>query len=137
MRIIATSVAVVLLVVLAVVPGIAGGDPKAGEGTFDELLALARRDIATKKGAPYDTLIGQQFSTKYAKAVADCVEAAGNELPEPFKAVVVIAKNGKVTAISLSRQDEVTQCIGKLLLREVFPKPPFAPFHDLMEIFFY
>jgi hypothetical protein len=121
---------------LSAVPGIAGGGTKAGEPTFAELLALAERDMGTKKGAAYDTLIGKQFSEKHAKSVGECVEAAGSAMPEPLKVVLVIAKDGKVTAISLSRQDEVAKCIGNLVRQEVFPKPPFAPFHDLMQMSF-
>jgi hypothetical protein len=127
---------VVILVALSAGPGFPGDHPKVAGRTFEELLALAKRDMSTKEGAAYDTRMGKQFVKKHTKSVVACAEAVGGEVPEAFQVVVVVAKDGKVSTLSLSRETEVTKCIANLLLHEVFPKPPIAPFHDLMEMSF-
>ena len=128
--------AVVILVAFSAGPGFPHGEPKVAERTFEELLALAKRDMGTKEGTAYDTRMSKQFVKNHTKSVVACAEAVGGEFPEAFQVVVVVAKDGKVARLSLSRETEVTKCIGHLLLHEVFPKPPIAPFHDLMEMSF-
>ncbi len=57
-------------------------------------------------------------------------------VPEPFKIVLVVAESGTVTTVALSAETAVATCIRKALVKEKFPKPPFAPFHDLIEMAF-
>jgi hypothetical protein len=136
MRTVVLSIVLMILLGLVAVPALAAADPKPAEPTFAKLLAQAKRDMATEKGAAYDTVMGQQFAGKHSDTVSACVEASGSSAPDPFKAIIVVAKDGKVTKVALEPETEVAKCLRKVLLEEAFPKPPFAPFHDLMEMSF-
>ncbi len=103
--------------------------------TFDQLLAQARQDMATKEGSAYDIVIGKQFASRHARDVGACVDASA-AAPDPFKLIVVVGDTGKVTTVTLSAETPVATCIRKVLEKEKFPKPPFAPFHDLIEMAF-
>ncbi len=105
------------------------------EPAFAELLARARKDIATKEGPAYDIVIGKQVGRRHAHDVGMCVNASP-VAPEPFKIVLVVEESGKVTTVALSAETAVATCIRKALVTEKFPKPPFAPFHDLIEMAF-
>lgn len=105
------------------------------EPTFADLLARARKDIATTEGSAYDIVIGKQFGSRRARDVGTCVNASPG-VPEPFKIVLVVAESGKVTTMALSAETPVATCIRRILIKEKFPKPPFAPFHDLIEMAF-
>ena len=123
--------------VLGAMPLLAATQTRPAEPTFAELLALAKRDLATEKGAAYDTTMGKQFASNQGEGVNTCLEGASkSSMPENFQAVIVVDKDGKVSKVVLSPETEEGKCIRKLLLQEKFPKPPTAPFHDLMDMTF-
>jgi hypothetical protein len=127
-----------LALALTGAPGVAGGasgTTATGPG-FEELLAKAKQDMGTEKGTAYDETIGKQIETKHTATVSTCVQSAGPGEPAPFRAVIVVEKNGTVSEVALDPETEVAKCLRKALLQETFPEPPVAPFHDLMQMSF-
>jgi hypothetical protein len=121
-----------LALVLLVGAQLAAGSEKE----FDELLARAQRDMATEKGSDYDKVMGEHFASRHADGVKACVEQAGSSEPKAFQAVIVVAKSGKVSKVALKPETSLSNCVRQILASEAFPEPPFAPFHDLMEMEF-
>src|SRR5882672_6258981 len=100
---------VLILFAIAAVPALAASDPKLAEPTFADLLARAKRDMSTEKGAAYDTVMGQQFASKHADTASACVAASGISAPISFKAIVVVAKDGKVTKVAVDPETDVAR----------------------------
>jgi hypothetical protein len=127
--------ATIYLLVLAVTVGAASVTAAAGSG-FADLLAKAKLDMGTEKGAAYDQVMGKQIESKQIAIVGSCVEAAGPGGPREFRAVIVVQQDGTVSEVALNPETEIAKCVRKALLQETFPAPPVAPFHDLMQLSF-
>ncbi|HEU4403395.1 MAG TPA: hypothetical protein VFT43_14955 [Candidatus Polarisedimenticolia bacterium] len=130
------TLGMVCLPALADGAGETGGKAAAPAPGFADQVARARKDIAGKKGAAYDVELNKQFASRHVDTVGSCVEASGESEPVAFQVVIVVAKDGKVSSVSVNPETEVAQCLRKALLQETFPKPPFAPFYDLLEMSF-
>ncbi len=130
----------ILVAALAVTgaPAAARGasDPATAEPGFAELLARAQQEMATDTGTAYDKVMGRQFESKHTDTVARCVRVAGTPEPKPFQAVIVVEQDGTVSQVALDPETEIAKCIRGALLQDTFPKPPFAPFHDLLRLSF-
>ena len=136
MRTIAGVEMLVVLLVTGVISADASSNPVTSEAPFADLVARANRDMGTKQGNSYDVVMGKQFASKHGSGVGACVEASGAAVPESFQTVIIVGKNGMVSSVTVNPETEVAKCVRKLLINETFPKPPFAPFHDLMDMNF-
>jgi hypothetical protein len=80
-------------------------------------------NLQTKEGRQYDGQIAKEFGDKFAAAMQQCVETAGNDLGS-FDFLVQLRSEGAVQQVFASRPTPVSQCLFPKLLSSTFAPPP-------------
>ena len=123
-----------LLVVVCA--GVVEAGDKAPRSSFSELLPQAERDLSTDVGQAYHSSLAKALALQHGGVVTSCMRTFGRDGEEPFVAIVVVAADGKITEVVPDSMTNLSKCIQGRLVKLKLPKPPSAPFHDLMRFSF-
>jgi len=128
------TVCIVLATVIAS-GGIAMANDSPAGTSFDELLDKVKKDSETPSGPTYHSVVSKVYHEKLLRRIMYCVVG---EIPpsESFQVVLIIGADGKVSQDVVSSETRMSKCIQKQFLKGKFPQPPFAPFHDVIEMDF-
>ena len=113
-----------------------GTETRGGEASFEGLEPQARRDMKEGEGPAYHSALARTYRHKLADGIGYCTRKGMAPPTGAFQAVLVVLSDGKVSQVAVNSSGDVSKCIQERLLRTKLPKPPFAPFHDLMAITF-
>jgi uncharacterized protein YegJ (DUF2314 family) len=111
-----------------------GASPAFAERDFDEAVQLAASNAESPLGQSYAPNVAAQFKVEYADHVRQCVKdhAAGDLLR--YRIIVRIEESGRVEQLWQTPLIPADACVAGVLQNQSFQKPPFAPFHVLLEL---
>jgi hypothetical protein len=119
------KLAALLLVALSAA---AVGQSKTGKETvFKEALEQARRNSKTTEGGKYDAALATLFGQRHVNSMDRCTSIAAPDL-RSFEIVMQIAADGSATHIMVSPETNVSTCVKKDLMGEVFVRPPHSDY---------
>jgi hypothetical protein len=79
-------------------------------------------NVATLEGQKYDSLIAQEFSGRYLRAVKDCSAAASG--PAPTLLILQVSKSGSVQQMLVVPETASDACLRPKLVKAAFTPPP-------------
>jgi hypothetical protein len=79
-------------------------------------------NVATLQGQKYDSVIAQEFSSRYMRAVKDC-NAAGSG-PAPTLLILQVSKSGAVQQMLVVPETASDTCLRPKLAKAAFTPPP-------------
>src|SRR5579864_5111469 len=79
-------------------------------------------NVATLEGQKYDSVIAQEFSSRYLRAVKDC-NATGSG-PAPTLLILQVSKSGSVQQMLLVPETASDTCLRPKLAKAAFTPPP-------------
>ncbi|MGZ4854986.1 MAG: hypothetical protein ACXVKH_07195 [Candidatus Angelobacter sp.] len=88
---------------------------------MDAYKAVAA-NVATPEGQKYDSVIAQEFSSRYLRAVKDC--SAGSSGPSPTLLILQVAKSGAVQQIMVVPENASDACLRPKIAKAAFTPPP-------------
>ena len=78
--------------------------------------------MATPEGQKYDSVIAQEFSSRYMRAVKDCNAAATG--PAPTLLILQVSKSGSVQQMLVVPETASDTCLRPKLAKAAFTPPP-------------
>lgn len=88
---------------------------------MDAYKAVAA-NVATLEGQKYDSVIAQEFSSRYMRAVKDC--GAGTNGPAPTLLILQVSKTGSVQQMLVVPETASDACLRPKLAKATFTTPP-------------
>jgi len=88
---------------------------------MDAYKAVAA-NVATLQGQKYDSVIAQEFSSRYLRAVKDC--SAGSSGPAPTLLILQVSKTGSVQQMLVVPETASDACLRPKLAKAAFTPPP-------------
>ncbi|HSK43677.1 MAG TPA: hypothetical protein VLA83_07305 [Candidatus Binatia bacterium] len=88
---------------------------------MDAYKAVAA-NVATLEGQKYDSVIAQEFSSRYLRAVKDCSAAASG--PAPTLLILQMSKTGSVQQMLVVPETASDTCLRPKLAKAAFTPPP-------------
>jgi hypothetical protein len=88
---------------------------------MDAYKAVAA-NVATLEGQKYDSVIAQEFSSRYLHAVKDCNAAANG--PAPTLLILQVSKSGSVQQMLMVPETANDKCLRPKLAKATFTPPP-------------
>ncbi|MGZ4872271.1 MAG: hypothetical protein ACXVK3_10305 [Candidatus Angelobacter sp.] len=88
---------------------------------MDAYKAVAA-NVATPEGQKYDSVIAQEFSSRYLRAVKDC--SAGSSGPSPTLLILQVAKSGAVQQMMVVPENASDACLRPKIAKAAFTPPP-------------
>jgi hypothetical protein len=88
---------------------------------MDAYKAVAA-NVATPEGQRYDSVIAQEFSSRYMRAVKDCSSAAGGTPPTLL--ILQVSKSGSVQQMLVVPETASDACLRPKLAKAAFTPPP-------------
>ena len=88
---------------------------------MDAYKAVAA-NVATLQGQKYDSVIAQEFSSHYLRAVKDCSAAASG--PAPTLLILQVSKSGSVQQMLVVPETASDTCLRPKLAKAAFTPPP-------------
>ena len=88
---------------------------------MDAYKAVAA-NVATPEGQKYDSVIAQEFSSRYLRAVKDCNAAASG--PAPTLLILQMSKSGSVQQMLVVPETASDTCLRPKLAKAAFTPPP-------------
>lgn len=88
---------------------------------MDAYKAVAA-NVATPEGQKYDSVIAQEFSSRYLRAVKDCNAAASG--PAPTLLILQVSKSGSVQQMLVVPETASDTCLRPKLAKASFTPPP-------------
>ena len=88
---------------------------------MDAYKAVAA-NVATLEGQKYDSVIAQEFSSRYLRAVKDCSAAASG--PAPTLLILQMSKTGSVQQMLVVPETASDACLRPKLAKAAFTPPP-------------
>jgi hypothetical protein len=88
---------------------------------MDAYKAVAA-NVATLQGQKYDSVIAQEFSSHYLRAVKDCSAAASG--PAPTLLILQVSKTGSVQQMLVVPETASDTCLRPKLAKAAFTPPP-------------
>jgi hypothetical protein len=88
---------------------------------MDAYKAVAA-NVATLQGQKYDSVIAQEFSSHYLRAVKDCSAAASG--PAPTLLILQVSKSGSVQQMLVVPETASDACLRPKLAKAMFTAPP-------------
>jgi hypothetical protein len=88
---------------------------------MDAYKAVAA-NVATLQGQKYDSVIAQEFSSHYLRAVKDCSAAASG--PAPTLLILQVSKSGSLQQMLLVPETASDMCLRPKLAKAAFTPPP-------------
>ena len=79
-------------------------------------------NVATPEGQKYDSVIAQEFSSRYLRAVKDCNAAASG--PAPALLILQMSKSGSVQQMLVVPETASDTCLRPKLAKAAFTPPP-------------
>jgi hypothetical protein len=79
-------------------------------------------NVATLEGQKYDSVIAQEFSSHYMRAVKDCSSAASG--PAPTLLILQVSKSGSVQQMLMVPETANDKCLRPKLAKAAFTPPP-------------
>jgi hypothetical protein len=79
-------------------------------------------NVATLEGQKYDSVIAQEFSSRYLRAVKDCNAAASG--PAPALLILQMSKSGSVQQMLVVPETASDTCLRPKLAKAAFTPPP-------------
>ena len=107
-------------------------DAQAADANLAEQVVLARQDLKAPGGTGYDQAAGTAIQQSLASAMRACMTPASSTLP--FDLVYTIDASGAPLHVVGTPGSVVANCVIGKLGPVHLPKPPFDPFHLLIEI---
>jgi endoglucanase len=97
-----------------------------------DILREAKKDTASPEGIEYE----KQFSSKIGDDLMGFMRVCTLETAQTkdFTIVLKIEKSGNITAVYTGPKDPVAACVAGKLSNEKCPKPPFAPYYELVDM---
>lgn len=88
---------------------------------MDAYKAVAA-NVATLEGQKYDSVIAQEFSSRYLRAVKDCSATASG--PAPTLLILQVSKSGSVQQMLVVPETASDTCLRPKLAKAAFTPPP-------------
>jgi hypothetical protein len=88
---------------------------------MDAYKAVAA-NVATLQGQKYDSVIAQEFSSHYLRAIKDCSAAASG--PAPTLLILQVSKSGSVQQMLVVPETASEACLRPKLAKAMFTAPP-------------
>jgi len=88
---------------------------------MDAYKAVAA-NVATPEGQKYDSVIAQEFSSRYLRAVKDCNATASG--PAPTLLILQVSKSGSVQQMLVVPETASDACLRPKLAKAAFTPPP-------------
>jgi hypothetical protein len=88
---------------------------------MDAYKAVAA-NVATLEGQKYDSVIAQEFSSRYLRAVKDCSAAASG--PAPTLLILQMSKSGSIQQMLVVPETASDACLRPKLAKATFTAPP-------------
>jgi hypothetical protein len=79
-------------------------------------------NVATPEGQKYDSVIAQEFSSRYMRTVKDCNAAASG--PPPTLLILQVSKSGSVQQMLVVPETASDTCLRPRLAKAAFTPPP-------------
>lgn len=79
-------------------------------------------NVATLEGQKYDSVIAQEFSSRYLRAVKDCSVAASG--PAPTLLILQVSKSGSIRQMLVVPETASDTCLRPKLAKAAFTPPP-------------
>jgi hypothetical protein len=79
-------------------------------------------NVATPEGQKYDSVIAQEFSSRYLRAVKDCNAAANG--PAPTLLILQVSKSGGIQQMLVVPETASDACLRPKLAKAAFTPPP-------------
>jgi hypothetical protein len=97
-----------------------------------ELLEQARKNAGSPSGSEY----GRSFSASVGEDLSGFLRVCTVETPQKRDVALVmkIEKSGRVSEVYADRNDYLAGCLARKLANEKCPRPPFAPYYQLVEL---
>jgi hypothetical protein len=105
--------------------------------SFKAAVALAAtedKDRATRIYAEID--LRDYYQQKYMPVFQSCLKSTEHPDTSTFSFVVAIGTNGRVLRLYTDHETNVLACVRPTLLKDEFPRPPFAPYYMHMTMNF-
>jgi hypothetical protein len=95
----------------------------ASQRRMDQITSSVRANLETAEGKRYDGVIASEFQNKFASAVKQCIDAAGNN-PANFDLFIQLTNDGVTKQMLPSSTTAFSDCLVPKLLFAGFPPPP-------------
>jgi hypothetical protein len=79
-------------------------------------------NVATPAGQKYDSVIAQEFSSRYLRAVKDC--SAKTTGPAPTLLILQVSKSGSIQQMLVVPETASDTCLRPKLAKAAFTPPP-------------
>jgi hypothetical protein len=87
-----------------------------------EAYKAVSANVSTPEGQKYDSVIAQEFSSRYARAVKDC--SAGASGPSPTLLILQMNKSGAVQQMLVVPETASDTCLRPKMAKAAFTPPP-------------
>lgn len=87
-----------------------------------EAYKAVNANVATPEGRKYDSVIAQEFSSRYLRAVKDC--SAGSSGPSPTLLILQMSKSGAVQQMMVVPENASDTCLRPKIAKAAFTPPP-------------
>jgi hypothetical protein len=117
-----------------------GEEPKGETETPAAFFTSIPVDVMQQAQKNFDSVEGSDYARSFLTLEGDHLDGYRSvcTLETPQKAdlsvVLKIEGSGNVSAIYVSANDPIAVCLGGKLAIEKCPKPPFAPFYELVNV---
>jgi hypothetical protein len=87
-----------------------------------EAYKAVNANVATPEGQKYDSVIAQEFSSRYMRAVKDC--SAGASGPSPTLLILQMSRSGAVQQMLVVPETASDTCLRPKMAKAAFTPPP-------------
>jgi hypothetical protein len=87
-----------------------------------EAYKAVAANVATREGQKYDSVITQEFSSRYMRAVKDCGSTIGGTAPTLL--ILQVSKSGSVQQMLVVPDTASDTCLRPKLAKASFTPPP-------------
>jgi len=101
---------------------------------YEQAKAMSQSDGVAPGGAAYLTSIEKDIGALINKAFKQCLKRSMFSRPKLFNMVLGLDANGAIALVAVSEEQEASQCTREHLEGKTLPRPPFAPFHILVDV---
>jgi hypothetical protein len=102
---------------------------------FDYRLAQAKAALTANEGTGYESVMNRHLEEADAKIMRGCFGAISAPDTSAFVVVADVSSSGKLSAIAVRPQTNISRCFAQGLANDVFPSPPLVQYQQSFPIF--